>query len=150
MPSKRTCFSTHVCLIQANSAGELNLLRFFGVWFFFLKTQDAQHLAWMLLLFTQRVPMSAHCNTATHASCSSSRISWLDRAHRHRSTFPRAAAVNCRDVNSHRGKHGTWAALISTKPSLKNMRASALCAAFFTSNQIPLAACAGALSPVCF
>lgn len=27
------------------------------------------------------------------------------------------------------------------------MRASALCAAFFTSNQIPFAACAGVLSP---
>lgn len=43
MPSKRTCFSTHVCLIQANSAGELNLLRFFWVWGFFF--EDARRTA---------------------------------------------------------------------------------------------------------
>lgn len=100
MPSKRTCFSTHACLIQTNSAGEFSLLRFW-VWVSFFFFEDArsetQHSTWpgcCCCCCCCCLPRECHCDTALRASPSnrggemieicpwSSSISWLDRAHR--------------------------------------------------------------------
>ena len=48
-----------------------------------------------------------------------------------------------------RGKTREGCALISKPSPSKNMRASALCFAFFSSNQIPFALCTCPLSPEC-